>query len=144
MLQGLTGNKVGELPSGIQDARDAFEVTLFADAIAGGGCEPRGVNNVRSFGIFEMAGGRAVTAAAPNCEMGKRDGCVPIFHTGDEIGFARMTEETFVGDRAREIGIREIFVSGGEAISPAVSIPGDRRLEEVVIEHGYITIGMGA
>ncbi len=53
-----------------------------------------------------------------------------------------MTKDTFIADRAREIGIGLIFVAGREIIRLAALVISNRRLKQVTADVHQISAGV--
>ena len=64
IFRALAGDEIAQLFAGIGDARDSEEMTLLADAVACGGRELRGIDDVAGARIGEMFFGGAVAAFA--------------------------------------------------------------------------------
>jgi hypothetical protein len=105
LLQRLSGGEVGEFFAGIQDSRNTDEMTLFAYALACGGLQISGIDNIswRRFG--EVCGERSMASIAAHCKMRERDGCVSVLRSFDCVKRSGVAEHTARRDWASEVRI---------------------------------------
>src|ERR1700680_2544993 len=144
VFQALPRYKVAELFSWIEDTRGTKQVTLFADAVAGRGLELCRVDNRARTRTRKMPFDRTVAALAGNGFRGENRGSILIQSARDKQCGSGMAENTFLGDRAREIWIGNIFVARRQIIGIATAVESQGRLEKMPAHVGEVTAGVCA
>src|SRR5277367_847888 len=136
IFRALARNEITQLLSGIGDPRDSEQMALLADAVASGWFEFRGIHDIAGARIGKMFLRRTVTAFAGDRfrSRGEYRKAVFVQRFGDVQRGPGMAEDTFIADRAREIGIGLIFVAGREIVRLAVLVISNRRLEQVTAD----------
>src|ERR1700733_5808301 len=119
-------------------------MALFADAVASGGLELRGINNIAGAWVGQMFGCGPVATLASNRFLRGRKyrGAIFVQRSGDMECVPRMAEDAFFADGPREIRIRLIFETWREIVGLAAPVKPDRRLEKVAADVLQITAGV--
>jgi len=131
VFQPLPRDKVAQTFSGIRYTRHSEQVTLLANAVAGGGHQFGWIHDTARDWLFDVPLRRSVATFACDGLVGKYRLTILIQGAGNVQCGSGMAEKTFFADGTSEVGILLMLESRDQRVRLAAVIVREGRLENV-------------
>jgi hypothetical protein len=116
IFQSLAGLKIAELPPGIKNPRDAHQVALLANAVAGAGLQFCRIDDRAGFRVRKMPSAGTVAALATDGRIREHWFAILIVSTGNVKYRSCVTKDATFRDWSCEIRILCLLISGSQIV----------------------------